>query len=73
MNQFSRRHYRLVSPPADTQDQIRDRLIARQAAELGMADRIARYPTLTAENADDAIRYQEDRIKHYATILRRTP
>jgi hypothetical protein len=50
----------------DTPAIIQDRLNSRTASELGVADRIAKYPVLTADNAKEAIDYQTERCKfHY--------
>jgi hypothetical protein len=62
---YSRRHYRLVSPPPDTHEDVARRLAARDAAARGVADREARYPVLTPGNAREALDYQEQRIRHY--------
>lgn len=66
---FSRRHYRLVSPPADKPQDIADRRARYAASDHAVADRKARYPQLTAANASEAIAYQEDRYRtHYAAL-----
>lgn len=63
---FSRRHYQRVSPPADTATAIAARRRWHEAGRRGMADREARYPIITAENAREAIAYQAERIAfHY--------
>lgn len=66
---FSRRHYRLVSPPADTAEDIRQRLIRRAAAERAVADRLERFPVLTPFNADAAIRFQDERVAYHEKQL----
>jgi len=53
----------MVSPASDTRDQIEERLRYRKAAEQAHQDTLTIYPVLTAENAAEAIRYQERRIK----------
>jgi hypothetical protein len=70
MGYYSRRHYQAVSPARDTQAQIMERRIQRRASELGRADREQKYPELTAGNAQDAIDYQEQRMRFYAYALR---
>jgi len=69
MGFYSKRHYQSVSPPADTQDQIRERLIARRAGELGHDDMLARYRELTTDNALQALEYQKERIAHHTRAL----
>lgn len=66
---FSQRHYRLVSPTPDTVEDVRQRLIRRTAAERAVADRLERFPTLTPFNAAEAIRYQDERIKHHERAM----
>jgi hypothetical protein len=72
MARFSKRHYNLVSPPADTQADIRARLNDNRARELATADRQARFGELfTPENAQEAIDYfEERRAFHLATLCR---
>lgn len=52
-------------PPADTPEAIAYRMRRYVAGEKAIKDREARYPQLTAENADEAIRYQDERISFY--------
>lgn len=73
MAYYSRRHYRAVSPAADTQAQIMERALAKRACELGLQDRELRYPELTAANADEAIAYQEAQIQLHTSKLRTQP
>jgi hypothetical protein len=75
MSFYSRAHYQRVSPPSDTREQIQERLIRNQACEkLGVADRQAKYPVLTESNAQEAIDYQDERIRfHHQAISRRGP
>ncbi len=63
MGYYSKRHYALVSPKPDTQEQIAERLRHRKACEQAGAETLARYPTLTAENIREAMDFQERRIK----------
>jgi hypothetical protein len=66
---FSARHYRLVSPAADTAEQIADRKRRARAATLAVAEREAAYPVLTAANAADAIAFQERRLHAWVRTL----
>ncbi|MCL4848725.1 MAG: hypothetical protein KJ066_19425 [Acidobacteria bacterium] len=66
---FSRRHYQLVSPTADTAAVISARRSWHEAGRRGRADCEARYPVITADNALEAITYQAERIAfHYHQI-----
>jgi hypothetical protein len=60
---YSRRYYQLVSPPADTADQIAWRIRRRAAGEQACREREAKFPVLTQENAAEAIAWQEARIQ----------
>lgn len=60
---YSKRHYRLVSPPAETAEQIAERIRIRAACEQARKETAARYPLLTVESAREAIAFQEHRIK----------
>jgi len=53
----------------DTPADIAWRLNARKAGELACADRAAKFPVLTAENADEAIEYQTARERHHMAAL----
>jgi hypothetical protein len=53
----------------DTAEEIRGRLLAREAAAAGVADREELFPVLTADNAAAAIAYQEERIRVHAARL----
>lgn len=59
---FSRQHYRLVSPPEDTPQQIAERLRVRRVNAQAHADTIAKYPVFTMDNIDEALAFQEQRI-----------
>lgn len=67
---YSREHYRRLSNGGpDTPEQVSERRLYARAAELAIADREARFPTLTAENAREAIAYQGARLQdHYAAL-----
>lgn len=69
---FSKRHYRSVSPASDTAADIKDRIRRNTACELGRAETQAKFPQLTGENADEAIRFQNDRIRHHYELLRKS-
>lgn len=66
---FSRRHYRLVSPPADTPADVRDRLIRNAAAKLAGEDRHREFPKVTGANVDAVLEYQEQRYIHHLQAL----
>jgi hypothetical protein len=63
MAYYSKRHYQLVSPKADTQERFAERERNRKASEQVTAEREARFPVLTAENAAEVIAWQEARLK----------
>ena len=65
MSFYSAAHYRRVSPKADTAADIAWRIKSRKASELALADRQAKYPTITVDNFDEAGAYQESRIAYY--------
>ena len=52
---FSRRHYKAVSPPADTPEQIRDRAAFQLARECAVADREHKFPEVTPANAVEVL------------------
>lgn len=63
MAAFSARHYRLLrNGSCDTPDKTRDRIVRREAGEQAYAEAKDRFPTITAENFDDVLRWQESRI-----------
>lgn len=68
---YSRRHYRLVIPPPDSLAEMRERSIQQQAATLAIQDRERQFPVLTADNAAEAMRYQEERISFHVAVLSR--
>ena len=53
----------------DTPADIEWRTKSREAAQAAISDREAKYPTLTADNAAEAIRYQEQRVDFHARRL----
>lgn len=66
---FSRRHYRAVSPPADTAADVALRKADSEARRLARFDVEATYPTVTAENASEVLTFQEGRIRHHRARL----
>ncbi len=58
------RRARIENRP-DTAEEIAERISSRQACERAVTDREARYPTITAENAAEALYYQEERTKFH--------
>lgn len=71
MASYSRAHYRRVSPPADTLDQVVARLLDTQARDAARADRDAAYPTVTIETFDAACDYSEERVRFHRARLDR--
>lgn len=67
---YSRRHYARVSPPEDTAEQVAERIRHRAACEQALREREERFPVLTAENAREAIAWQDARI---AELTRGSP
>ena len=61
MAYYSRRHYRDVSPPADTPAEIAWRLRDNAAREQARAEQATRYPVLDAANAQEAVAFFEAR------------
>ena len=60
---YSKRHYRAVSPPADTAADIAARKAHYAALEAAGADVKARYPGgITLDNAAEVLAYQAERI-----------
>jgi hypothetical protein len=60
---YSRRHYRLVSPLPDRPGAAAERVAYRKAAEQALAELRARWPVLTAENFTEADRFREARTQ----------
>jgi hypothetical protein len=60
---YSKRHYMLVSPPADTKEQIAERIAHNQILKQVRAEVAARYNPITQENAVEAITWQQKRIE----------
>ena len=60
----SRKHYRLVGGfyDRDTPEALRERLAYRRAETLLATERQVRYPTITVENLDEALRWQAARL-----------
>lgn len=53
----------------DTPEEVADRLRRREAADAAVADRMAAFPTLTADNAAAAVKYQDERIRFHEVRL----
>lgn len=62
---FSQRHYRAVSPSSDTPEQVRERMARHAACERARRDREAKYPVITPENVDEALKFADDRFHHH--------
>lgn len=60
---YSKAHYRRVCPPPDTKQDIADRLKRNAAAEQSRLETSVKFPTLSAENVDEALAYQEARYR----------
>ena len=69
---FSKAHFRRVSPPVDTAVDIQDRRFRTQALEQAQAAVKRLYPVLTAQNAAEAIAYQERRYEQTYAMLKGT-
>lgn len=67
---YSRRHYRLVSPPPDAPGAAAERIRYRAAAEQALAEMRRRFPVLTTENFAEADRFRETRTQE---LLREEP
>jgi hypothetical protein len=67
---YSKRHYERVSPRADTDEAIAERISHRAACERAVREREDRFPVLTPENAVEAIAWQTARITE---LLRGSP
>ena len=52
----------------DTTAAVAERVRVREAAKCGVVDREIKYPTLTGENAREAIAYQEERIAFHLRL-----
>jgi len=67
---YSKRHFeRLANGGPDTPEAIAERRANQQAGKLAIADREAKYPTLTAENAGEAMDYQGKRLQFHKKQL----
>lgn len=62
-------HQQARDDAAETPERVAERIRTRQACDLGLKDREAKFPMLTKDNAAEAIRYQEERIRHYLGVL----
>ena len=64
MAYYSRRHYRLVSPPKDTDLEIEQRRILKEVLEQVARERAERWPggVTSFEVGDAMARWQEERI-----------
>lgn len=60
---YSKRHYRLVSPPADTAADIADRLKANAARAQAAAEMREKFPVFTTDNLEAADDFREQRYK----------
>jgi len=65
MRYYSKKHYSLVSPHRDTDEQIKERILHKEACVLAHKDCLEKYGQITVENAKEAIKYQDERIKHH--------
>jgi hypothetical protein len=60
---YSKRHYAAVSPRPDPPGAAAERIRFRKAAEQALAETMARYAPLTAENFADADKFREQRTQ----------
>lgn len=70
---YSSRHYRSVSPAADTPADVADRLRRNEAAARARTERETRYPILNAENAQEAMDFQERRYQELYEAFQHDP
>lgn len=70
MAYYSRRHYRAVSPKADTPEDIAAR--RRHLAVLAQVhkERTERYPRITPKNVGEVLDWQASRIKELQEVQR---
>lgn len=60
----SPRHYRLLNNGGpDTPEQVAERLAHRRACDRLHAERIEKYPTITAANVDEVLAWQRARLE----------
>jgi hypothetical protein len=63
------RALQLAKQRPDSKEDIRDRLRRNLASAKAIADREVAFPRLSAENADAAIAYQDERYQlHYRAL-----
>jgi len=65
---YSKAHYARVSPPPDTAEAIAERLAYIKIRDQVRAEFAVRYPVLTAENAQEAIEWQANRINELQKV-----
>lgn len=63
MRYYSKRHYRLVSPPDDTPAEIAERNRHQDALRRARDETAAKFPQITAANVDEALAFQDARIR----------
>ena len=68
MSRFSRRHYRLVSPPPDTPEALAERLRRNAASEQVGREVQERWPTITAENVGEVLAWQTARLHELVEV-----
>lgn len=67
---YSKRHFeRLSNGAPDSPALAAERIANRKAGEMAHADMLTKFGTLTAENAQQAIAYQAERIEHHKAAL----
>lgn len=64
---YSRAHYRLVSPREDTPAEVEARRRRNGACEQVRAERLLRFPVVTAGNFQEVVDWQERRIRELST------
>jgi hypothetical protein len=57
------RDLQLANQRPDSAEEVVERRLRRAAGEQAVKERQEKFPVLTAENADEAIRFQEARIQ----------
>ena len=63
---YSRRHYRAVSPPADTAADVAARIRRNAILDQVRREREAAWPVIDATNVDAALAFQERRYAELA-------
>ena len=66
---YSRRHFARISPPADTPEMLRVRLLRNAVLKKVEIERMRRWPTVTADNVREVLAWQDARIKELEGVI----